>query len=51
MLFKLGVVKYYWEESENVTEESYNNLTLDELTILTADDNIEIIRTRFTPNK
>ena len=49
MLFKLGVVKYYWEESENVTEESYNNLTLDELTILTADDNIEIIEQDSRP--
>ena len=49
LLFKLGVLKFYWDESEDVTEESYNGLTLDELTILSSDANIEIIEQDSRP--
>ena len=49
LLFKLGVLKFYWDESEDVTEESYDGLTLDELTIMTSDDNIEIIEQDSRP--
>ncbi len=49
LLFKLGVLKFYWDESEDVTEESYNGLTLDELTIMASDDNIEIIEQDSRP--
>ena len=49
LLFKLGVVKFYWDESEEVNEESYDGLTLDELTIMASDSNIEIIEQDSRP--
>ena len=40
---KNGVVKAYWDESIKTSTESYEGLSIDELTQLTQDDNVEII--------
>jgi len=43
LLFKAGIVKHYWDETENVIEDEYEGLTDDELTALVMDDDIEIV--------
>ena len=43
LLFKLGVVKTYFDQTETVTEDEYEGLTEDELTALLADENLEVI--------
>jgi hypothetical protein len=43
LLQKLGVVKIWWDEREDETEETYEGLTDDELAQLLADDEIEPI--------
>lgn len=43
LLFKMGAVKFYWEESEDVTEEEYEGLSEDELSIMLADESVEIV--------
>lgn len=43
LLFKMGVVKHYFDESETITEDSYEGLTDDELTALLMDEDIEVI--------
>ena len=43
LLFKYGVVKSYYDETETVTEDSYIGLTEDELTALLADPDIEVV--------
>ena len=43
LLFRLGVVKYYWEEEENVREEEYFDLTEDELAMLLSNPDIEVV--------
>ena len=43
LLFKMGSVKTYWEETETVKEEEYNNLSIEELTLLVEDPSIEIV--------
>lgn len=48
LLFRLGVVKYFWEEEENVTEEEYSNLTEDELAVLLANPDIEVVEQQET---
>src|SRR6056300_220592 len=45
LLFRLGVVKYYWEEKEDVTEEEYEDLSEMELTALMANPDYEIVGT------
>jgi len=42
LLSKNGVVKYYWDESTDVTTESYTGLTEDELMVLLSDDDVEV---------
>lgn len=42
LLQKMGVVKSYWDESETVTESTHENLTIEELLMLTAGDNVEV---------
>ena len=42
LLFRLGVCKSYYSESEDVTEEEYEALSEDELTALLEDPDIEI---------
>ena len=40
---KNGVVKAYWDENIKTTTESYEGLSIDELTQLTQDENVEIV--------
>ncbi len=43
LIQKVGYVKVYWEEVEEVMEERYKSLTDDEMTMILQDSNIEII--------
>ena len=43
LLQKNGIVKAYWEDKEDVTKESYEGLTDDELTLMLQDDSIEVV--------
>lgn len=43
LLSKFGIVKAWWDESEDVSEEEYKGLTLEQLAILTAEEGVEII--------
>ena len=43
LLQKIGVVKVYYDETENVEEETYTGLSDDELTLLLQDENVEIV--------
>jgi hypothetical protein len=43
LLFRMGVVKFFYEEKENVDEEEYNGLSEDELVMLMNDPDIEIV--------
>ena len=43
LLFKMGIVKHYFDETEKVTEDMYEGLTDNELTALLADEDIEIV--------
>lgn len=43
LLFRLGVVKYYYDEQESVREEEYENLNEVELAALVANPDMEII--------
>jgi len=43
LLFKVGVLKVFFDEDIETVEEEYKNLTEEELTILLEDDDIEVI--------
>ena len=43
LLFRLGVVKFYYDETVVVKEEEYEGLSLDEVTLLAANPDVEII--------
>jgi len=43
LLFKQGAVKFYWDETETVVNEVYENLTEDEVTLLVEDPNVEVL--------
>ena len=43
LLYRLGVVKYYWDEQESTREEEYENLNEEELATLMANPDIEVI--------
>ncbi|MEK9697113.1 MAG: hypothetical protein VW270_15230, partial [Candidatus Poseidoniales archaeon] len=43
LLFKIGVLKVFWEENIQTVEESYQNLSEEELTILLDDPDIEVV--------
>ena len=43
LLQKNGIVKVYWDEKEEVNTESYENLTEEELTLLLADEQYEVV--------
>ncbi len=43
LLFKMGVVKHYYDESERIIEDEYEGLTSEELTALVADPDIEVV--------
>ena len=49
LLFKYGVVKSYYDETETVTEDSYVGLTEDELTALLADSDIKVVEQEMEP--
>jgi hypothetical protein len=43
LMQKVGVVKAYWEEKEDVKTEKYENLSEDELAMLLSDPGIEVV--------
>ena len=43
LLQKVGIVKAYWQDKENITKERYFNLSNDELAMLMSDDTMEIV--------
>ena len=40
---KNGIVKYWWEDSEDPTKEEYKGLNAEELTLMFADDEMELV--------
>lgn len=50
LLQKMGVVKIWWDEREDETEETYENLTDDELQQLLADEEVEPIEHTARPD-
>ena len=48
LLFRLGVVKYFYEEEESVTEEEYNGLDENELAVLLANPDVEVVEQQET---
>jgi len=43
LLSKVGIVKLWWEEKEEIEEETYHDLTDDELDVILEDKDVEII--------
>jgi len=43
LLFRMGVIKFFWEEQEQVDEEEYSGLSEDELVMLMNDPDVEIV--------
>ena len=43
LLQKNGIVKVYWDEQKDVTKEKYQNLNEEELTMLMADPEVEVV--------
>ena len=43
LLQKVGVVKAYWDESEDVTKETYRDLTDDEVAMVLSDGTMEVV--------
>ena len=43
LLQKNGIVKYWWEDSEDPIKEKYKNLNAEELTMLFADNEMELV--------
>ena len=43
LLQKNGIVKVYWDEQTDVTKEKYQNLNEEELTMLMADPEVEVV--------
>ena len=43
LLQKMGVVKYYWDETAEIQTEEYSGLNEQELTIIVSDPNVEIV--------
>jgi hypothetical protein len=48
LLFKQGAVKFYWQETDTTVNETYEDLTEDELTLLVNDPAIEIVSQDMT---
>jgi len=48
LLQKNGIVKYWWEDSEDPIKEKYKNLNAEELTLLLADGQMEVISQNIT---
>ena len=49
LLQKNGIVKYWWEDSEDPIKEKYKNLNADELTLLLSDGQMDVISQEITP--
>ena len=49
LLEKNGVVKYWWENSEKVSRETYEGLNEAQFQMLAADENVEIVAHTETP--
>ena len=43
LLFRMGVIKFFWEEKEQVDEEEYSGLSEEELVMLMNDPDVEIV--------
>lgn len=43
LMFRLGVVKYYWDEQESTKEEEYENLSETELAALLSNPDMEVV--------
>jgi len=43
LLFRMGVIKFFWDTKEEVDEEQYEGLSEEELTLLMEDPNIKIV--------
>lgn len=43
LLFRMGVIKFFWEEQEQVDEEEYSGLSEEELVMLMNDPDVEIV--------
>jgi len=48
LLFKIGVLKSYWEEDVSVKTEQYDGLTEDELVMLLDDTDVELVSQDYT---
>ena len=51
LLQKVGVVKAYWEDKEDVTKEKYRDLSDDELAMLLSDDTMEVVEKEVVENE
>jgi predicted GNAT family acetyltransferase len=47
LLQKNGIVKVYWDEKVDVSKEKYQNLTQDELAMLLADPEVEVVNQKI----
>ena len=43
LMQKVGVVKHFWEEIDKTSSESYENLTEQEFSVMSQDDDLEIV--------
>jgi len=50
LLEKNGIVKVYWDDSEKVEQETYENLNDQEYELLIADDDVEVIQEESFPD-
>jgi hypothetical protein len=49
LLMKIGGWKYWWDKSPTVSEESYQGLTMEQLTLLQQDPEVEIVGASPSP--
>ena len=50
LLQKNGIVKVYWDEQVDVTKEEYKNLSEEELAVLLADEEVEVVSQEIIPS-
>ncbi|MDA9626868.1 hypothetical protein N9S53_00195 [Candidatus Pelagibacter sp.] len=50
LLEKNGIVKVYWDDSEKIEQETYENLSDQEYELLIADDNVEVVQEESFPD-
>lgn len=51
LLQKVGIVKAYWEDKEDVTKEKYRDLSDDELAMLLSDESMEVVEKEVVENE